>query len=130
MVVLEELDRAKKGVSEVTRNVRQASRSLAEIIARERSAGIEAGLPLIPPREDARIPARGGRLFFQTRALAQSLPVSLPSSSVDNTILATTLALQQNFSAHSLFWSPKISIYASRLTFSVFMQRTIITIKY
>ena len=44
MVVLEELDRGKKGVSEVARNVRQASRFMDDLIAP--GVDIGAGLSL------------------------------------------------------------------------------------
>ena len=95
MIVLEELDRSKKGVSEVARNVRQVSRFLDEIMARENGADIHAGLPIARPQADASAPLGcSGRLFFQTEALPQALPASLPGSSADNTILATALALQ------------------------------------
>ncbi|MEJ2630370.1 MAG: PhoH family protein [Acidihalobacter sp.] len=99
MVVLEELDRSKKGVSEVARNVRQVSRFLDEIMARESGSGgdILAGLPIAPPQTDTSAPfGCSGRLFFQTKALPQALPESLPGSSADNTILATALALQND----------------------------------
>ncbi|MEJ2654749.1 MAG: PIN domain-containing protein, partial [Acidihalobacter sp.] len=89
MVVLEELDRSKKGVSEVARNVRQVSRFLDEIMARENDADIHSGLPIAPPQTDTPSPLGcSGRLFFQTEALPQALPASLPGSSADNTILA------------------------------------------
>jgi PhoH-like ATPase len=99
MVVLEELDRSKKGVSEVARNVRQVSRFLDEIMAREsgNDGDILAGLPIAPSQTDTPAPLGcSGRLFFQTKALPQALPESLPGSSADNTILATALALQND----------------------------------
>jgi PhoH-like ATPase len=99
MVVLEELDHSKKGVSEVARNVRQVSRFLDEIMAREsgNDGDILAGLPIAPPQTDTSAPfGCSGRLFFQTKALPQALPESLPGSSADNTILATALALQND----------------------------------
>ena len=45
MVVLEELDRAKKGVSEVARNVRQVSRFLDELMTGATRKEIPRGLP-------------------------------------------------------------------------------------
>ncbi len=92
MVVLEELDAAKKGVSEVARNVRQVSRTLDELIDGAGKEAIEHGLPL-PAREAA---GDGGRLFFQTRAVADALPDSLPGTRSDNSILSTALALQEH----------------------------------
>jgi PhoH-like ATPase len=97
MIVLEELDRSKKGVSEVARNVRQVSRFLDEIMARGSGADIHAGLSIALPQADTSAPLGcSGRLFFQTEALPQALPESLPGSSADNTILATALALQND----------------------------------
>ena len=43
MVVLEEMDAGKKGVSEVARNVRQVSRFLDELMSDIASDGIERG---------------------------------------------------------------------------------------
>ena len=94
MVVLEELDGAKKGVSEVARNVRQASRFLDELVDGADRHGIEHGIEL-PAPENAGAGAPGrGRLFFQTRTYPDGLPESLPGSRLDNSILATARALQ------------------------------------
>ncbi|RMD70365.1 MAG: PhoH family protein, partial [Gammaproteobacteria bacterium] len=84
-VVLEELDAGKKGLSEVARNARQASRFLDELIHGQSREAIEAGLPL----------PSGGRLFLQTQALDVSLPEGLPGSRPDNIILGITLALEK-----------------------------------
>ncbi len=95
MVVLEEMDAGKKGVSEVARNVRQVSRFLDELMCEISVADIEKGIPL-----DTRGLIEGidtenhGRLFFQTRTLKISLPEALPGNRSDNNILGTALALQ------------------------------------
>ncbi len=95
MGVLEELDRHKKGTSEVARNVRQASRYLDEMMSGADKSTIDAGLPLPAPANGrAEGAAERGRLFFQTRHLPQLLPQGLPGSSPDNNILGTALALQ------------------------------------
>ena len=65
MVVLEELDRGKKGMSEVARNARQASRFLDGLMQGADKADIDAGLPIQPLREGMGghvLPATG-RLF-------------------------------------------------------------------
>ncbi len=93
MVVLEELDRGKKGTSEVARNVRQASRFLDQLMAGVSKQEIDAGLPLPAPGDGL----EHGRLFFQTRHLPDLLPETLPGSIPDNNILGTTLALQEEF---------------------------------
>ncbi len=51
MVVLEELDAGKKGTSEVSRNVRQVSRFLDELMQNRGQADIEQGLQLYPERQ-------------------------------------------------------------------------------
>jgi len=96
MVVLEELDAAKKGTSEVARNVRQVSRFLDELMQDADQQAVVEGLPLMrPAAPDAPVQDRGGRLFFQTEALpTTAMPVSLPGLKPDNTLLATVMALQ------------------------------------
>ncbi len=100
MVVLEELDANKKGLSEASRNVRQVSRFLDDLMRGASKDEIDVGLPLENLfgangkgsfDRNARQP---GRLFFQTRQLASALPDYLPGHGVDNAILAMTLALQ------------------------------------
>jgi len=94
MVVLEELDAHKKGLSEASRNVRQISRFLDDMIHGATKERIDRGLPL--PSSDSGNHGRkaaSGRLFFQTRQLASELPASLPGQSTDNALLSQTLAL-------------------------------------
>src|SRR6516225_958742 len=50
MTVLEELDAAKKGTSEVSRNVRQVSRFINELIEHGNGKSIEQGLELRLPK--------------------------------------------------------------------------------
>ncbi len=96
MVVLEELDRGKKGMSEVARNVRQATRFLDELMSNADKEAIDAGLPIGPLSSNGGgivLPATG-RLFFQTAALDLRLPDSLPGTVPDNNILGTARALR------------------------------------
>lgn len=89
MVVLEELDAAKKGMSEVARNVRQVSRFLDELVIKQHdlTQGIE-----LPNYEGG----KSGRLYFQTHALTSTaLPDTLPGQKSDNHLLNTAIALQQ-----------------------------------
>jgi PhoH-like ATPase len=96
MIVLEELDRSKKGLSEVARNARQASRFLDELIHQADLEAINRGILLTRLDYAGRIDERcAGRLFFQTRRMDSDLPPSLPGDLPDNSILATTLALSQ-----------------------------------
>ena len=96
MIVLEELDAHKKGLSEASRNVRQVSRFLDDMMRDATKEQIDRGLPL--PNEfsgnHGQKPSTG-RLYFQTRQLSNVLPDSLPGSGNDNAILAQTLALQK-----------------------------------
>lgn len=96
MVVLEELDAAKKGMSEVARNVRQVSRFLDQLMRDATKDEIDHGLPISPLSENGGgyITPATGRLFFQTSLLELRLPESLPGTLADNNILATAQALQ------------------------------------
>ena len=95
MVVLEELDANKKGMSEQSRNVRQVSRFLDELMTGATKEQIDRGLAL-PSGYSGNHgkKASSGRLFFQTRELASALPAHVPTVGNDNVILAQTLALQ------------------------------------
>jgi PhoH-like ATPase len=96
MAVLEELDRGKKGLSEVARNVRQVSRFLDQLMSDASKEQIDAGLPIHPLFENngGHVLPATGRLFFQTEPLEVSLPSALPGSNPDNDILGTAQALQ------------------------------------
>ena len=98
MAVLEELDRAKKGMSEVARNVRQVSRFLDQLMCNADKAEIDAGLPLVPTSTNGGgiLLATSGRLFFQTEQLELALPSSLPGTIADNNILGTVQALRRS----------------------------------
>jgi len=95
MVVLEEMDAGKKGVSEVARNVRQVSRFLDELMRDIGVDGIGQGIPLNDRGllEDLDT-EKFGRLFFQTHMLTAALPEALAGNKPDNNILGTALALQ------------------------------------
>ncbi len=98
MIVLEELDAGKKGVSEAARNVRQVSRFLDELMGGATKAAIDLGIELPTAKSgNGHKKAPSGRLFFQTRKLASVLPDTLPGHGADNEILAQTLALQKEF---------------------------------
>ena len=78
MMVLEELDAAKKGMSEVSRNVRQVSRFLDELITEADSDAIEKGLPLSSLSSNNGNTEPHGKLFLQTNTLEARLPANLP----------------------------------------------------
>jgi len=98
MVVLEELDAAKKGLSELSRNVRQVSRFLDEIIGDADTDVIGQGLKLSKIIHTNGGAKPDGCLFLQTQLMANQLPDSLPGKNADNSILATALSLQEKFS--------------------------------
>ena len=82
MGTLEELDSHKRGLSDVSRNARQASRFLDELVSAEK-ASIKDGLPIrIKDGQAAK-----GRLFLQTEAINGILPPTLASGKADNQIL-------------------------------------------
>ncbi|WP_137936299.1 PhoH family protein [Chitinivorax sp. B] len=93
MMTLEELDNNKKGMSEVARNARQASRFLDELVSGWHDAGIEDGIPLSSRDEHAAT----GHLFLQTQAINTELPLRLPVGKADNQILGVVMYLQQVF---------------------------------
>lgn len=98
MMVLEELDRGKKGMSEAARNARQASRFIDELIQKGGDTLIEEGVQL-PGRfhrgEDNEIDA--GRLMFDTDTL-QTPSVALTEEVPDNSILSTAIHLKVKYS--------------------------------
>ncbi|HEY2419351.1 MAG TPA: PhoH family protein [Steroidobacteraceae bacterium] len=96
MVVLEELDANKKGLSEASRNARQVSRFLDDIMRGVSKEQIEAGL-IIPSGLSGNHGKRpsSGRLFFQTSELSGGLPAGLPGAGADNLILGQTLSLKR-----------------------------------
>ncbi|MFC5300982.1 PhoH family protein [Azospira restricta] len=90
IMTLEELDNNKKGMSEIARNARQATRTLDEIVSSFEN-GIESGIPLDGPSKKL----ASGRLFLQTEAIAADLPAALPTAKYDNQILAVVIHLQR-----------------------------------
>ena len=83
MATLEELDNNKKGMSEVARNARQASRYLDELVTRWKG-DIADGIALEVHGDKS----ANGRLFLQTEAISGDLPARLAIGKSDNQILA------------------------------------------
>jgi len=92
IVVLEELDANKKGVSEVARNVRQVSRFIAELIEKA-NGDIRGGLKLPSPTKEIAT----GCLYFHMDAVKTPLPNGMAEFKADNTLLGVTLDLGQRF---------------------------------
>jgi PhoH-like ATPase len=88
IATLEELDGHKRGLSDVSRNARQASRFLDEIVTGD---DISRGLAL-KTRDGQQAK---GRLFLQTEAINGDLPSNFASGKTDNQILAVVRFLQE-----------------------------------
>ncbi len=88
MIVLEELDHQKKGMSEIARNARQVSRYLDELVS---DTSLAKGV---------RLDAIGnmdalGDLHFQITQLQTDLPIKIPVGKADNIILTVVHSLKQ-----------------------------------
>ncbi|MDD4881397.1 MAG: PhoH family protein [Gallionellaceae bacterium] len=92
MATLEELDNNKKGVTEVARNGRQASRFLEEIVSTQ-ELDIEQGIPLGSHSHNAAT----GRLYLQTNSIQSDISAVLPASKVDNQLLGVVSYLQHKY---------------------------------
>ncbi|MCR4333722.1 MAG: PhoH family protein [Patescibacteria group bacterium] len=90
IMTLEELDNNKKGMSEVARNARQASRFLDDIVSHSKG-DIKLGIPLARSAVDTAT----GKLFLQTEATNGSIPTNLPIGKADNHIIGVMMYLQK-----------------------------------
>lgn len=101
MIVPEELDGLKKGVTEVARNARQASRFLLDLIEGVDLPALKEGIPLSQLSSSGTLAEKcSGRLFFQAQDLKLcDLPEGFFPSKNDNTILKVTIALQKEYPA-------------------------------
>ncbi|WP_018992486.1 PhoH family protein [Aromatoleum toluclasticum] len=97
IMTLEELDNNKKGMSEVARNARQASRTMDEIVS-SCAADIADGIDLKTPSRELAT----GKLFLQTEAINMALPAALPTAKGDNQILAVVMHLAERFPKRSV----------------------------
>ncbi len=94
MQVIEELDNAKKGTSEASRNARQVSRFINELIETHGTDKLTVGLPLSRPKGlQLRAADSIGHLRFQTGSFdsAKRFGAVMP----DNQILGAILMLQE-----------------------------------
>ena len=91
MFVLEELDNNKKGMTEVARNARQASRFLDNLVS-ESEDDIDKGVAL-----DALGNKNAtGRLYLQTEFITHELPENLANGKADNAILAVVAHMHKH----------------------------------
>ena len=90
MVTLEELDNHKKGMSEVARNARQASRFLDELVNRLPAGTITEGISF-----KGHVNGSSGKLFLQTDGFDDPVPSSLAGNKADNQILGVVVHLQK-----------------------------------
>ena len=96
MIVLEELDAAKKGLTEVARNVRQVSRFIGDMMNVQGATRLEDGLELLIPQGLELSSSSHGRLFFQTQTTDIHPGLLDEGSIADNEILSTALSLQEH----------------------------------
>ena len=95
MMVLEELDNAKKGHSEASRNARQVSRFLNELVEANGNKSIDNGIPLNQPKGlQLRDANSVGRLRFQLKPVetGKRFGTVMP----DNLILGSILQLRED----------------------------------
>ena len=90
MITLEELDSHKRGMSEVARNARQASRELDALVSGS-DLNPKDGIALAKTGKREAL----GRLFFQETLLEVKLPVGLPQGKSDNQILGVVKSLRE-----------------------------------
>ena len=83
LVVLEEMDKIKRGMDEIARNVREVSRTLDSLSADKEN--IYEGFDL----------AGGGKLFFEMDDETEGLPKGFYHGVADNRIIAVTMRLQK-----------------------------------
>ncbi|MGR8947060.1 MAG: PhoH family protein [Gammaproteobacteria bacterium] len=97
MTVLEELDAAKKGVSDLARSAREVSRRLDKLIKDASAADIAAGIQLHAAiSNDDSAGESSGRLILQTFGSSEAkLPAGMPGNSQDNQILAAVVILKE-----------------------------------
>ena len=88
MIVLEELDHHKKGMSEVARNARQVSRFLDGLV--NEATDLDKGVNLDTLGNQEAL----GQLLLQTSVLDTTLPVELPMGKADHVILGVVQALK------------------------------------
>ncbi|MGE8289263.1 MAG: PIN domain-containing protein, partial [Stenotrophomonas sp.] len=94
MQVIEELDNGKKGTTEASRNARQVSRFLNELIEEAGIGSVQNGVPLARPKGlQLRGAQSAGNLYFQTSHFeaGKSFGKVIP----DNAILGAILALKE-----------------------------------
>jgi len=97
MFVLEELDNNKKGMTEVARNARQASRFLDNLVSSSEDS-IDEGVPL-----DALGNKNAtGRLFLQTEFINDPLPVTLANGKADNASVSVVAHLHNQHSKRQI----------------------------
>jgi PhoH-like ATPase len=95
MLTLEELDAHKKGMTEVARNARQASRFLDELVTAYAAPGAEGIVSGIPLGEKSS-GAATGRLFLQSEPITAELPASLANGKADNQIIGVVMHLTRH----------------------------------
>src|SRR5688572_15644389 len=105
VVVLEELDRAKVGMSEVARNVRQVSRLLDELVEKA-NGDISHGVKI--PTHSPEL--QTGRLYFHMEAVRARLPDGMSVDNPDNALLGITLDLGKSHDREAVLVTKDINL--------------------
>ncbi|MDR1530428.1 MAG: PhoH family protein [Burkholderiales bacterium] len=103
ILVLEELDKHKRGMSESARNARQASRFLDELISHhieEEGSHIDKGISLTSSNG---LRQASGFLFLQTEAIPVSPNLPFVDARPDNQILAIVKHLEKQYKDRDVF---------------------------
>ena len=117
MVVLEELDRAKKGTVGSRAQLAPGQPLPRRADESASKQDIDSGLPLpctAKFRNDVVDSADCGHLFFQTQLQPKQLPQTLPGNTPDNNILGTALALAEMAPSAMSPWYRRTSTCGSR----------------
>lgn len=105
VVVLEELDRAKVGMSEVARNVRQVSRLLDDLVEKA-NGDFSHGIKI--PTHSSELPT--GRLYFHMEAVRTRLPDGMSIDNPDNVLLGITLDLGKSHDREAVLVTKDINL--------------------
>lgn len=119
LVVLEELDKHKKGVADLARNARQVTRTLGAVVAEAGNAGaITDGFSL----KDVSNGACSGRLYFLQSLTGKNAPDSAPAGLIqdkpDNLILACVQQLRKT-NANAILVTKDINLRVKALALSI-----------
>lgn len=111
MVVLEELDKVKKGNTDLARNVRQVSRFLNDLMEKSPHTDLHEGIRIVSPsNSEISKDMCSGRLFFQSKVMSSDFVNLLPGAVKDNQILDIAFALKEQKKQEVILVSKDINL--------------------